>query len=82
MDHVYELTKIIREKGNYLADDARIGRKYVPTKVERGFPALLVHADNVDLALLTSPVKHVYSGIVQLLFATENTTYVLRRVDV
>jgi hypothetical protein len=80
MDHVYELTKIIREKGNLPADEYRIGTKYIPVQLEKGYPAILVHANNHDVALRTSPVQYVHRGDFVTAFATANTSYVLGRV--
>jgi hypothetical protein len=77
---VYELTKVIREGGNTMSDDRRIGRKYREHRVEEGFPATMYHADGSGLVLLTSPVTHAFKSDVQIVFATENTVYFFRKV--
>jgi hypothetical protein len=80
MADVYELTKVIREGGNTMSDDRRIGRKYREHRVEEGFPATMYHADGSGLVLLTSPVEFTYKNEIQIVFATANTVYFFRKV--
>lgn len=82
MENVYEMTQVIREKGNLSADEYRIGKRYIPAQLEKGYPAILVHADNHDVALRTSPLRFLNKGDMTLAFATEHTSYVLRRITI
>jgi hypothetical protein len=77
---VYELTRVIREGGNTMSDDRRIGRKYREHRVEEGFPATMYHADGSGLVLLTSPVELTYKNEIQIVFATANAVYFFRKV--
>lgn len=80
MNGVFELAKVIRVGGNTDADERRVGRKYRPHLVEVGQSAALYHADDSGLVLLTSPVAHVHKSDLQIVFATNTTTYFLRRL--
>ena len=81
-NEVYEITNIERHSGALEADSMRIGKRYIPTLIHEGWPAYLVHADNHNKALVTSPVQHItpLNDGETIIFTTKHTTYTLRKV--
>jgi len=81
MYNIYEIVDIVRHTGALEADSMRIGRKYVPMQIKVGLPAILLHEDDLEKALVTSKVMTLaYHGIEYIDIKTENTTYMLEAV--
>lgn len=79
---VYEIANIEKHDELTEADSARIGRHVSIGILEKGYRALLPHADDSEKALFTSVVveKSGQDGDDKVEFTTKNTTYTLRRV--
>lgn len=83
---VYELVEIEKADALTEADSARIGRKFIPAAIHEGARAVLVHAEDHDKAMITSPVSSIADGSLDeqtdiIKFVTQNTTYTLRKVS-
>lgn len=79
---VFEITNIERHNGLTEADSMRIGRRVIPTQIIEGYNAILVHEDNHDKAVFTSPITRVDEKNENIIrFTTWNTSYKLRKVS-
>jgi len=78
---IYEITNIERHTGALEADSMRIGKRYVIYQMDAGLPAILVHQDDAEKALITTPVQSIeYHGIHYIDIKTRTTTYELMLV--
>jgi hypothetical protein len=76
----YKLIHIDRKTEKLEADSLRLGKLYHKSRITEGLPAILIHKDDPNKALVTTPVLSITELEGSISFSTNNTTYTLVRV--